>query len=94
MTEMDKLEKWLKENAPRFGWTYTREDKGTLPYDQHQICVYSDGIIQWDVICHYGSYGYRQGLLEIYGNLVDGGVKGWLTAEDIIRRIEKKEWNE
>lgn len=90
MSELDKLEKYLKEhNIP-----YDRIDeaeKGLI--DRHQILVKDkDGDVIWDAICQRGSYGYGQGLLEIMGTLVgpeDGGsVAGWLTAEDVIRRIE------
>lgn len=47
-----------------------------------------------DAVCHSGSYGRHEGLLEIMG-LVDeektGGdsVEGWLTAEEVFMR-----WNE
>lgn len=90
MSELDKLEKYLKEhNIP-----YDRIDeaeKGLI--DRHQILVKDkDGDVIWDAICQRDSYGYGQGLLEIMGTLVgpeDGGsVAGWLTAEDVIRRIE------
>lgn len=91
MSELDKLEKYLKDhNVP-----YERIDEaaGEAPIDRHQILVKDkDGDVIWDAICQRGSYGYGQGLLEIMGTLVrpeDGGsVKGWLTAEDVIRRIE------
>lgn len=94
MSELDKLESYLKEH----GYEYTREDfDGILPYgsnSKHQIIVYKDGERIWDAICHYGSYGYEEGLLEIYGSIVwediDGDtVRGWLTADDVISRIEK-----
>lgn len=47
----------------------------------------------WDVVCHGGSYGYEKGLLEVMGPdwLVpenEDGVEGWLTAEEILRRID------
>ena len=90
MSELDKLEKYLKEhNIP-----YERIDVAALvPMDRHQILVKDkDGDVIWDAICQRGSYGYGQGLLEIMGTLVrpeDGdSVAGWLTAEDIIGRIE------
>ena len=47
-----------------------------------------------DAICHDGSYGRHEGLLEIMG-LVDpektGGdtVEGWLTAEEVFMRWNK-----
>lgn len=94
MSELDKLEKWLGENAQRFGYDVTRDDcePERSRVNKHQIIVGRNGEYLWDAICHYGSYGYEQGLLEIYGSLVDdGGVVGWLTAEDVIRRIEEKE---
>lgn len=92
MNELDKLETYLKEH----GYEYTREDfDGIQSYDtKHQIIVYKDGERLWDAICHPGSYGYEEGLLEIYGDIVwhdiDGDtVRGWLTADDVISRIEK-----
>ena len=66
--------------------------------ERHQIIVYSDSEgcpdeIWFDVICQWGSYGYDKGLLEISGptGLCDNhesGVEGWLTAQDIIDRLE------
>ena len=96
MSELDKLEKWLRENASRFGDEIMVIRDDCDPDDsivnKHQITVCRNGEYLWDAICHYGSYGYEQGLLEIYGSLVDGGgVKGWLTAEEVIRLIEEKE---
>jgi hypothetical protein len=46
-----------------------------------------------DVVCHSGSYGHEQGLLEIMG-LVDeeevgDEVEGWLTAEQVFERWQK-----
>ena len=45
---------------------------------------------EWDVICHSGSYGDRDGLLEVMGTLNRNpydDVEGYLTAEDILKRI-------
>ena len=67
-------------------------EKGYGEY--HQIVVYKeDGDIWWDVICNWGSYGFESGLLEIMGpkglcNNLDDRVEGWLTAQDIIDRLE------
>lgn len=62
--------------------------------ERHQIVAYKeDGVdVDWDVICHYGSYGYEEGLLELMGSLLVGhnDVEGYLTADDIIERIEKR----
>ncbi|MBR4432323.1 MAG: hypothetical protein IKS76_03865 [Paludibacteraceae bacterium] len=62
---------------------------------QHIVIVYTqDGERLFDAICHYGSYGYHNGLLEIMGTIVDedsdsDSVVGYLTADDVIDRIIK-----
>lgn len=44
----------------------------------------------WDAICGYGSYGFKQGLLEVMGNIRDdNGVEGWLTAEQVVEMARK-----
>ena len=90
MGELDKLEAYLKEK----GIEYVRKDveDGSI-MNTHQLYVIKDGLYDWDAICHYGSYGYEEGLLEIMGRLVDpekdgDTVAGWLTADDVIERIE------
>lgn len=105
MTELDKLEQYLRENRIK----YERIDddgevakemmiRSGMEYpdgygERHQIIVYDDkGKQVWDAICHWGSYGYEQGLLEVMGDPVvrnsDGdSVCGWLTAQDIIDRL-------
>lgn len=100
LTELDKLENYLKANNIE----YERIDKRRnhmLPVPEgfgeyHQICVPAKGnTCKWDVICHYGSYGFEEGLLELMGDLVtetewgeNDSVVGYLTAEDIIERLE------
>ena len=86
MSELDKLEQYLKEN----GVEYTRKDTAGL-WDTHQIIVFDNGVRIWDAICHRGSYGYEKGLLEVMGDPVvkpsDGGsVCGFLTAKEVIER--------
>lgn len=92
MSELDKLEEYLIT----IGYKYVRRD-GIGPWSRlchHQIIVFDDaGERSWDAVCHTGSYGYEAGLLEIYGDIVwadiDGdSVAGWLTAQDVINRIE------
>ena len=90
LSEMNKLEEYLKVK----GIPYERYDDEYA--DQyHQICVPDAGTKKWDAICHRGSYGWEQGLLEIAGSLVNkhldlDTVVGYLTAEDVIKRIESK----
>ncbi len=101
LTEMNKLESYLKERHiqyERIDTDRVLDAKGLIVrLERHQICVPSahGSNREWDVICHYGSYGYEAGLLEIYGTLVnekaDGdSVVGYLTADDVIKRIEKE----
>ncbi len=56
-----------------------------IEYPNHANCVCS-------VICHDGSYGHQDGLLEIMGLLTDeeaefDAVKGWLEADEVFKRI-------
>ena len=93
MSELDKLEQYLKENG--IGYNRIDEQRAWNPWPRHQIIVFGqDGGIAWDAICHRGSYGFEQGLLEIYGNIVteeDGdSFVGRLTAEDVIKRIQPR----
>lgn len=94
LQELNKLEQYLKAR----GIKYEREDRfsmTTYELDWHQISVPCSGPEkEWDAIPHRGSYGYEDGLLEIMGSIViddtDDLVEGWLTADDVIRRIEAK----
>lgn len=65
-------------------------------FSRHQIAIPAVGADnwEWDAICHNGSYGYEEGLLEVMGDPVvrkeDGdSVKGFLTADDVIQRLEE-----
>lgn len=68
---------------------YLHEDAwGHKCYGWNQVVSPNKEEWAWDVICHRGSYGYEQGLLEIgYKNCDE--VEGWLTAEQVLERIEK-----
>ena len=61
-------------------------------YDGWQICYPNGENRVCDAICHSGSYGHENGLLEIMG-LVDGEaddeVEGYLTADEVFNRIVK-----
>ena len=94
-TEMDKLAEWMGEHAAEYGieWEHDTEPRpmSTIGLDWNQIIAYKDGIRRFDVVCHYGSYGYEKGLLEIMGECITGGhdVVGNLNAEEVIERIQK-----
>ena len=100
LRQLDELEKYLQSHTiayVRKDVEEERDEMGRLcKTERHQICVPSDimGEWQWDVICHKGSYGYEEGLLELMGTLLTeeelryDTVRGYLTAKDIIERIE------
>jgi hypothetical protein len=95
MTEIDKLEKYLKEIGAKYERTDTEEKRDEIgrieALDCHQIIVFDDnGKRLWDVVCHRGSYGWEQGLLEAYGKIVESrDVVGCLTAEKIIEVLKR-----
>ncbi len=96
MRELDYLENYLQKH----GIKCERIDEELGEYwNRYQLIVYNDaGERVWDAICQTGSYGYEQGLLEIFGEKITGlrlgkdndKVIGWLTAEDVIERIENE----
>lgn len=100
LRELDYLENYLRKH----GIKYERIDKEYGEYcNRHQLIVYNDaGERVWDAICQVGSYGYEQGLLEILGEKITGfrlgkdndEVIGWLTAEDVIERIENERFDD
>ena len=89
MTEIEKLDAMLtelhvnhdlhrrfQEMDKDWGWQVTVNDKNFGG--------------NWDAICGYGSYGFKQGLLEVMGNIRDNnGVEGWLTAEQVVEMARK-----
>ena len=102
MSELDILTQYLKDhNIPFERYDCGKEDdiklddEYTFYIDRHQICVPNQQYRLWDVICQEGSYGYRDGLLEAFGDIVevDDAVEGYLTAQDIIERIEKHQYS-
>lgn len=84
MTELEKLKKYLDDNG------YYSEWNGVYG-ENDQIIVYKNPAKTnryWDVVCHRNSYGGDQGLLEIYGELLDD-VEGDLTADKVIEKYLK-----
>jgi len=116
LTELNKLEDYLREHADEYGIKVSRYDnedayphtkkwaqvfKGQ-PVDKHILTVwYKDKPVEsvadlfwFNVCCSCASYGSDEGLLEIHGALVKCSrlqnvmEEGFLTAADIIRRVE------
>ncbi len=78
-TEMMELAFGLRDRGIGF--------KTTSFLDGIQIVV---GDWDWDAICHGGSYGHENGLIEVMGlPQCQGDVIGWLTAEDILKMVDE-----
>lgn len=78
--EMPKLAEGLAKRGIDF--------KFRTLYEGCQIIV---GNWTWDAVCHEGSYGGEYGLLEIAGSICESeDVDGYLTAEKILERVDKK----
>lgn len=85
--ELDVLEKGLSERGIKF------ERYSFLGGDQ--IYVFNDkGEYFFDAICNRYSLGHQKGLLEIMGSIVKNEdvreVEGYLSAEEILRRIDNE----
>lgn len=80
-TEMGKLE-WLLQEAKipyRIEYIWGMPSVRYYGHGDELIC---------DAVCHSGSYGHEEGLLEIMGlTRNDDSVEGWLTSEEVFDRI-------
>ena len=94
MAEIDKLISYLEEHGYKF-------TQGPCCFGR-QIVVYSGDIDIFDVVCHPYSYGGEEGLLEVMERTENNyiltedernrdDVLGYLTAKDVIKRLEKSE---
>lgn len=82
-TNMDILVNYLKEH----GYNYERKPK----FGGEIVVVTDDnGNYLWDAICHQYSYGGPEGYLELMGESIlhHDDVEGWLTAADVIGKLE------
>lgn len=96
-TELDRLQEYLiarRITHDRVDEEESIDEAGrVLVSDRHEIYVPEEGEeCRWIAVCQRGSYGWKQGLIEIYGEIVmpeDGdSVAGNLTAADVIKRME------
>lgn len=86
LTELAKLAAGLTLKGIRFEFNTV--------YDGGIIIVLDDNDNKlWDAVCHSGSNGQEDSLLEIMGDIVnkelsyDDTVEGYLTAEEILERL-------
>ena len=78
-TEMMELAFGLRDRGIGF--------KTTSFLDGIQIVV---GDWDWDAICHSGSYGHEDGLIEVMGlPQCQDDVIGYLTAEEVLKMIDE-----
>ena len=95
MSEIEKLDSMLTElhvnhdmrrRFPSMDRNFSDKDWGW------QITVNNKNFGgNWDAICGYGSYGFKDGLLEVMGEILDtNGVEGWLTADRVMELVKKK----
>lgn len=89
MTEMQKLDILLKHaKVP-----HTYDPKYFGSYNEQIVVYNSEGQRMWDAICFHGtfslsgSYGAKQGLVEVMGAQLLGhdDVEGWLTARQVAK---------
>ena len=91
MSELEQLRKYLDAQGIEYDWfdvDELYEKDGTMHRaDRHQIIVYATtGERLWDAICELCSWGYEDGLLEY---MDENSITGWLTAKEVISRIER-----
>lgn len=89
--EIDKLAVLLaKEGIPFVLNPFTLGDEVSI-----QIVSPDNRSTMIDAVCHQGSYGHEEELLEIYMRGYDyekdndDGVRGWLTAEEAFEYFKK-----
>ena len=80
--EMQKLQDWLNKNHI----PYERIKECQVGIDRNQILI-EKGETKLSFICHFGSYGYEAGLIEMWD--YENDPKGWLTAEECKKIIKK-----
>ena len=78
-TELEKLVDMIEEKHPE--WNVEVTDIGVWLWVDEK-CVY-------DVVCHPGTYGYEDGLLEGWTGKRSDDTDGWLTAEEALILFEK-----
>lgn len=80
--EMQKLQDWLDKNHI----DYKRTKEYVEGIGRNQILIETNEI-KLSFICHYGSYGYEAGLIEMWD--FENDPVGWLTAEECKKIIKK-----
>ena len=60
-------------------------------FDGLQLVCPNLDVWDFDIVCHRGSYGHEQGLLEAMGAICNtyDDVEGYLDVEEVFKRIKK-----
>lgn len=87
--EINKVINWLDKNKIKYEHIVQEAPKGTK-CNRNQILIKPDDFTRLSIICHYGSYGYEQGLLEYWDFEMGHEVEGYLTAKDVIKILKKE----
>jgi len=82
-SEIEKLEDLIRERHPE--WNITVEPC----YEGQKLLLVLHNKYVCDVVCHYYSYGGREGLLEFMGD-DDSDPVGWLSAEEALVLFEEE----
>lgn len=85
MEEMKKLRDML--NNRHITWTDHSDLSGVLPIIR---TWFEYGGIQWSCVYGRGSYGYADGLLELWALNQHEEPIGYLTANEVIEIIKKR----
>ena len=98
LAEFDKLQDYLLTHGYSVDITHRRRQmlgRALVQSEHHQLIIYDTkdaNLRLWDAVISDYSYGHEDGLLEAMGGALLGGrpgdVEGWLTADEIIRRLE------
>lgn len=80
MEELNKLRELLEKNNIDYTnkSNVSKNDGIDINYKDYEISV----------ISHKFSYGGNRGLLEIMASFIEGEVKGYLTAEEVMKEIK------
>ena len=82
-TEIEKLEDLIREKHP--DWRISVEPC----YEGQKLLLVLHDRYVCDAVCHYYSYGGKEGLLEFMGD--DGSDPvGWLSAEEALLLFEEE----
>jgi len=93
LDELERLKALLDDNNIEYKFIFERASNPK--YNRRLVKLYDNyGSEVLSAICHYGSYGYEQGKIEIMGLLTKEEAKhdsvvGWLDAKNVFERIKK-----